>query len=57
MESGDELAHVHEAYRLSGPTCERTAKAHITDDSGPLQMIYRERESRATRRRDRPRAA
>lgn len=43
METEDEIRHVREAYRIADPTLERTTKAHITDDSWPLQVIVLER--------------
>lgn len=43
MESEDEIRHVREAYKIEDPLLERTTKAHITDDSWPLQIIILER--------------
>jgi hypothetical protein len=43
MESEEELRHVREAYKIEDPLLERTTKAHITDDSWPLQIIVLER--------------
>jgi len=48
MEDEDEIRHVREAYKVSDPTLERTTKAHITDDSWPLQIIMLEREPGST---------
>jgi hypothetical protein len=43
MESEAEIQHVKEAYKIDDPLLERTTKAHITDDSWPLQIIILER--------------
>ena len=43
MESEEEIRHVREAYKIEDPLLERTAKAHITDNSWPLQIIVLER--------------
>jgi hypothetical protein len=43
LRSEDELRHVREAYKIEDPLLERTTKAHITDDSWPLQIIILER--------------
>ena len=43
METEDEIRHVREAYRVPDPTLERTTKAHITDNSWPLQVILLQR--------------
>jgi len=48
METEEELKHVREAYRVSDPASERTTKAHITDNSWPLQVILLEREPGGT---------
>ena len=39
MESEEEIRHVREAYKIEDPLLERTTKAHITDNSWPLQII------------------
>jgi hypothetical protein len=39
METEDEIRHVREAYKVADPLLERTTKAHITDNSWPLQII------------------
>lgn len=43
MESEGEIRHVREAYDIADPVLERTTKAHITDNSWPLQIIVLER--------------
>lgn len=43
METESEIRHVREAYKLEDPLLERTTKAHITDDSWPLQLIILQR--------------
>ena len=43
MESEEEIRHVREAYDIADPVLERTTKAHITDNSWPLQIIVLER--------------
>jgi hypothetical protein len=43
MESEEEIRHVREAYKIGDPLRERTTKAHITDNSWPLQIIVLER--------------
>ena len=48
MDSEDELEHVREAYKVSDPASERDTKAHITDNSWPLQVILLEREPGGT---------
>lgn len=48
MDTAEELEHVREAYRVSDPASERTTKAHLTDDSWPLQVIVLEREPGGT---------
>ncbi|HEX9903443.1 MAG TPA: hypothetical protein VGA77_00610 [Propylenella sp.] len=48
MESEDEIRHVREAYRVSDPKLERTTKAHITDNSWPLQVILLQRQPGGT---------
>ena len=39
METEEEIRHVREAYKIDDPLLERTTKAHITDNSWPLQII------------------
>ena len=39
METEEEIRHVREAYKIEDPLLERTTKAHITDNSWPLQII------------------
>lgn len=48
MDTEEEIQHVREAYDVSDPTLERTTKAHITDNSWPLQVIMLEREPGGT---------
>jgi hypothetical protein len=48
METEEEIRHVREAYRVADPQLERTTKAHITDNSWPLQVILLEREPGGT---------
>ena len=48
MDTAAELAHVREAYKVSDPASERDTKAHITDNSWPLQLILLEREPGGT---------
>ena len=48
MESEEELRHVREAYKIADPLLERTTKAHITDDSWPLQVIVLQRDRGGT---------
>lgn len=48
MDTEEEIQHVREAYNVSDPTLERTTKAHITDNSWPLQVIMLEREPGGT---------
>ena len=48
METEEEIRHVQEAYKVSDPVLERTTKAHVTDDSWPLQIIMLERHPGAT---------
>ena len=43
METEKEIRHVREAYKIADPLLERTTKAHITDNSWPLQIILLER--------------
>ena len=43
METEEEIRHVREAYKIADPLLERTTKAHITDNSWPLQIILLER--------------
>ena len=43
METEEEIKHVREAYKIADPLLERTTKAHITDNSWPLQIILLER--------------
>jgi hypothetical protein len=43
MESEAEIRHVREAYKIEDPLLERTTKAHVTDNSWPLQIIVLER--------------
>jgi hypothetical protein len=43
MESEGEIRHVRDAYDIADPVLERTTKAHITDNSWPLQIIVLER--------------
>jgi hypothetical protein len=47
METKEEIQHVQAAYKVADPTLERTTKAHITDDSWPLQIIMLERQKGA----------
>ncbi|MDI6024658.1 hypothetical protein QBK99_00270 [Corticibacterium sp. UT-5YL-CI-8] len=47
MESEAEIRHVQEAYKVADPLLERTTKAHVTDDSWPLQIIMLERQKGA----------
>jgi hypothetical protein len=48
METEAENSHVREAYKVSDPTLERTTKAHVTDNSWPLQVILLQREPGGT---------
>ena len=48
MDSEEEIRHVREAYKVSDPMLERTTKAHLTDNSWPLQVIVLEREPGGT---------
>jgi hypothetical protein len=48
METEAENRHVREAYKVSDPTLERTTKAHVTDNSWPLQVILLQREPGST---------
>jgi hypothetical protein len=48
METEEEIRHVQEAYNISDPSLERTTKAHITDNSWPLQVILLQREPGGT---------
>ena len=48
METEDEIRHVREAYKVSDPSAERTTKAHVTDNSWPLQVILLQREPGGT---------
>ena len=48
METEEELEHVREAYRVGDPASERDTKAHLTDNSWPLQVILLEREPGGT---------
>jgi hypothetical protein len=48
MESEEEIRHVREAYKIADPLLERTTKAHITDNSWPLQIIVLERDPGGT---------
>ena len=46
MKTEEEIQHVREAYKITDPLLERTTKAHITDNSRPLQIILLERDPR-----------
>jgi hypothetical protein len=48
MDTEEEIRHVREAYKVSDPTLERTTKAHITENSWPLQVILLQREPGGT---------
>ena len=48
METEAEIQHVREAYKIADPLLERTTKAHITDNSWPLQIILLERDPGGT---------
>jgi hypothetical protein len=48
METEEEIQHVREAYTITDPLLERTTKAHITDNSRPLQIILLERDPGGT---------
>jgi hypothetical protein len=48
METEEEIQHVREAYKVANPLLERTTKAHITDNSWPLQVILLQREPGGT---------
>jgi hypothetical protein len=48
METEEEIRHVREAYKIADPLLERTTKAHITDNSWPLQIILLERNAGGT---------
>ena len=48
METEEEIRHVREAYKIADPLLERTTKAHITDNSWPLQIIVLERDPGGT---------
>ena len=43
METEEEIQHVREAYKVADPLLERTMKAHVTDNSWPLQIILLQR--------------
>ena len=48
METEEEIQHVREAYKITDPLLERTTKAHVTDNSWPLQIILLERDPGGT---------
>src|SRR5579872_6737874 len=48
METEQEIRHVREAYKIADPLLERTTKAHITDNSWPLQIILLQRDPGGT---------
>jgi hypothetical protein len=48
MDTEEEIRHVREAYKITDPQLERTTKAHITDNSWPLQIILLERDPGGT---------
>lgn len=48
MDTEEERQHVREAYSVADPMLERTTKAHITDDSWPLQLVILQREPGGT---------
>jgi hypothetical protein len=48
METEEEIRHVREAYKIADPLLERKTKAHITDNSWPLQIILLQRDPGGT---------
>ena len=48
MDTEEEIKHVREAYKIANPLLERTTKAHLTDNSWPLQIILLERDPGGT---------
>ena len=48
METEEEIAHIREAYKVDDPTSERRTKAHITDNSWPLQVVLLNRDPGGT---------
>ena len=48
LDTEEERQHLAEAYQGADPDTERRTKAHLTDDSWPLQVIMLEREPGGT---------
>lgn len=48
MHTEEEIKHVREAYKIADPLLERTTKAHLTDNSWPLQIILLQRDPGGT---------
>jgi hypothetical protein len=43
LDTAEDRRHMQEAYRGADPDVERRTKAHLTDDSWPLQVVMLER--------------